>query len=49
MHQLGKKIIFPRSYSVFISSKKVSKNHDINSDRWYLPEIPFVREMDNGP
>jgi len=45
---IGKKIIFPRSYSVFLSSKKVSKNQDKNCNRRYLPEIPFVPRRDNG-
>jgi len=44
-----KKNIFPWSCSVFLSSKKVSKNHYINSDRRYVPEIPFVCQMDNDP
>jgi len=43
-----KKIIFPWSYSVFLSSKKVPENHNINSNRRYLPKIPFVHSMDNG-
>jgi len=44
-----KKIIFPGSYSTFLSSKKISKNHDKISARRYLPEIPFVSRRDNGP
>jgi len=47
-HQL-KIIIFPWSKSVFPSSKKVSKNHDKNSARRYLPKIPFVSWTENGP
>jgi len=37
------------SLSVFLSSKKVSKNHNKNSAHRYLPEIPFVLQTDNGP
>jgi len=48
-HQLKKKIIFPRSLSVFLSSKKVLKNHNKNSAYRYLPKIPFVPRTDNGP
>jgi len=44
-----KRIIFPISYSFFLSSKKVSRNHNINLDHRYLPKIPFVHRMDNGP
>jgi len=43
------KYIFPRSLSVFLSSKNVSKNHNKNSALRYLPKIPFVPQMDNGP
>jgi len=33
------------SFSIF---KKVSKNHIKNSAHRYLPEIPFVPQIDNG-
>jgi len=46
---IEKSIIFPQSLSVFLSSKKVSKNHNKNSARRYLPKIPFVLWTDNGP
>jgi len=43
-----KKIIFPRSLLVFLSSKENSKNHDKNSTHRYLPEISFVLQRDNN-
>jgi len=46
---IRKIIIFPQSYSVFLSSKKISENHNINLGHRYLPEIPFVPRMGNGP
>jgi len=46
---IEKEIIFPRSLSVFLSSKKVSENKDKNSAYGYLPEISFVPQRVNGP
>jgi len=46
-HQL-KKYTFPRSLSIFLSSKKVLKNHNKNSARRYLSKIPFVPWIDNS-
>jgi len=46
---IEKQIVFPQSLSVFLSSKKVIKNHNKNSAHRYLPKIPFVFQTDNGP
>jgi len=46
---IEKEIIFSQSLSVFLSSKKVSKNHNKNSTCRYVPKIPFVSRIDNGP
>jgi len=45
---IEKKIIFPQSLSIFLSSKKVSKNQGKNSARRFLPEISFVPWRNNG-
>jgi len=46
---IRKKIIYPWSYSVFLFSTKVSKNHNKNSNYRYLPKIQFIHRTDNGP
>jgi len=42
-----KKIIFPQSLSVFLSSN-LKKKHDKISAHRYLAEIPLIPQRDNG-